>query len=148
MVIYLNIKVEPDQCRSRGLRLVGKDVTAFKIGYRRRRKRTQTYALRQFHRVPLLQLTDDRRARRGYSSLCSDTYHEHRIACVHLAPLQTYGEHAGITAMISCEIPQQLGCSFGQGPRLLSTSGAKSNISTHNQKHSHNTYENRFRNVL
>jgi len=35
-VIYLNIKVEPDQCRSRGLRLVGKDVTAFKIGFRRR----------------------------------------------------------------------------------------------------------------
>ena len=60
-----------------------------------------------------LQLAGDRRARRCYRSLCSDSYHEDRIAFVHLAPLQDYGEHAGITAMLSCEIPQQLGCSFG-----------------------------------
>ena len=102
------------------------------------RKRTQTYALRQFHRVPLLQLTDDRRARRDYRSLCSDTDHEDRIAFVHLAPLQTYGEHAGITAMISCEIPQQLGCSFGQGPVFCLLQGPKV-TSVRTIKHIHTT---------
>ena len=113
-MIYLNIKVEPNQCRNRGLRLAGKDVTAFKIAFRQRPETNTTLRTSVVSSgASFTKEAGDRRARRCYRSLCSDSYHEDRIAFVHLAPLQDYGEHAGITAMLSCEIPQQLGCSFG-----------------------------------
>jgi hypothetical protein len=52
-------------------------------------------------------------ARRRYRLACSDSRQEYRIALVDPAPLQDRSEHAGITAMFSPEMLQQLGCCFG-----------------------------------